>query len=109
MGSKVKTLLKTAQLRSSQRRRIIPDEDSDLIQEGDSQDDTILLPLPLPLPPLSSNVLVPTGNGRPQFSRESERSAHNLNSATMIQQSLVNSGGISNNPRRPTTILFPYK
>ena len=42
MGSNVKTLFKTASLRTSGRRRVIPDEDNDLIQdENDSQDDTI--------------------------------------------------------------------
>ena len=34
--------MKTTQLRSSQRRGTAPDEDSDRIQEGDSQDETVL-------------------------------------------------------------------
>ena len=42
MGSKVKMLFKTASLRTSGRRRAIPDEDNDLIQdEYDSQNNTI--------------------------------------------------------------------
>ena len=51
-------------------------------------------------PPISSNVqntLVPTGNGRPHYSRESERSAHNVTSTTIIHQGLICGGGTSNN------------
>ena len=40
MGSKIKTLMKTTQLRSQSRRGAAPDEDSDRIQEGDSHDGT---------------------------------------------------------------------